>query len=188
MYPTCVSSKLCEFIWLVVSLWRGVSCLEREKNGILASSTVWNWLLYNTSDWNVPKVRIMVQVHRMGGSMTAMWISSNSTMWDCHWWLEWMCAVAQLCKLWRIILCKAAKVKFQSVALHDGALSALTNGGLGWVQRGIMRNAQFRRIVYCTICIVHNQGGTMPTSKPDNEDAQWLRGGQCIKCPGFELP
>ena len=48
------------------------------------------------------------------------------------------------------------------------------------------------RIAYIRIAqscgIVRNQGGTMPTSKPDNEDAQWVRGGQCIKCPGFEMP
>ena len=50
----------------------------------------------------------------------------------------------------------------------------------------IARTAYIRIAQSCGI--VRNQGGTMPTSKPDNEDAQWVRGGQCIKCPGFEMP
>ena len=55
----------------------------------------------------------------------------------------------------------SAKVKFQLVGRGYGAARwwhhALTNGGVGSVQQGIMRNAQFwSRIAYCTIGIVHN--------------------------------
>ena len=55
----------------------------------------------------------------------------------------------------------SAKVKFQLVGRGYGAAGwwhhALTNGGVGSVQQGTMRNAQFRsRIAYCTIGIVHN--------------------------------
>ena len=67
----------------------------------------------------------------------------------------------------------SAKVKFQLVGRGYGAAGwwhhALTNGGVGSVQQGIMRNAQFRsRIVYCTIGIVHNaQLELCTTRNPD---------------------
>ena len=53
-----------------------------KQHGLLGGSdTV--WMLYSTSNCHVPKVSIMVQVHWMGGSMNAMCISGDSTMWDC---------------------------------------------------------------------------------------------------------
>ena len=62
----------------------------------------------------------------------------------------------------------SAKVKFQLVGRGYGAAGwwhhALTNGGVGSVQQGIMKNAQFRsRIVYCTIGIVHNAQSGLST-------------------------
>ena len=59
----------------------------------------------------------------MGGSMNA-YLAVLQCGIVCHWLPEWMRALVQIvkmCKLCRIILCEAAKVKFQSVALHDDA-------------------------------------------------------------------
>ena len=84
-------------------------------------------MLYATSNWNVPK---SVSRFKRDGWIHEC-ISGSSTMWDCLSLIArvdaYTCAnvqivqIVKMCKLCRIILCEAAKVKFQSVALHDDA-------------------------------------------------------------------